>query len=132
VSQTPRCPNPAPVYCKGGQRAGKLHSNLKDVCSQSGAGALPWSIATQEDAREAEEGDSDEDAGERVSKKKRKQENRLKIAELKQTCQRPEVVEVWDVTAPDPRLLVFLKVSTNYLQLPHGQMHTNMGKCMRG
>ena len=45
-----------------------------------------------------------------MSKKKRKLENRLKIAALKQLCPRPEVVEVWDVTAPDPGLLVYLKV----------------------
>ena len=45
-----------------------------------------------------------------MSKKKRKLESRLKIAALKQLCPRPEVVEVWDVTAPDPQLLVYLKV----------------------
>lgn len=27
-----------------------------------------------------------------------------------QSCRMPDVVEVWDVTAQDPRLLVFLKV----------------------
>ncbi len=27
-----------------------------------------------------------------------------------QVCPRPEVVEVWDVTAQDPKLLVYLKV----------------------
>ena len=54
--------------------------------------------------------DSDEEGDGGVSKKKRKMENRLKIAALKQLCPRPEVVEVWDVTAPDPGLLVYLKV----------------------
>lgn len=57
--------------------------------------------------------DSDEEnegEGGRVSKKKRKMLSRLKIAALKQLCPRPEVVEVWDVTAPDPQLLVYLKV----------------------
>lgn len=47
-----------------------------------------------------------------MSKRKRKLESRLKIAELKQSCPRPEVVEVWDVTAQDPRLLVYLKART--------------------
>ncbi len=52
-----------------------------------------------------------EDGGEsKMSKKQRKMLSRLKIAELKQVCQRPDVVEVWDVTAADPELLVFLKV----------------------
>lgn len=36
--------------------------------------------------------------------------SQLKIAELKQICERPDVVEVWDVTSPDPQMLVFLKV----------------------
>ena len=31
-----------------------------------------------------------------------------------QVCPRPEVVEVWDVTSPDPRLLVWLKVTHTY------------------
>lgn len=45
-----------------------------------------------------------------MSKKKRKLLNQMKIGELKQMCEKPEVVEVWDVTAADPRTLVFLKV----------------------
>jgi len=36
--------------------------------------------------------------------------SQLKIAELKQLAERPDVVEVWDVTSPDPQMLVFLKV----------------------
>jgi splicing factor 3B subunit 2 len=31
------------------------------------------------------------------------------VAELKQLVEKPEVVEAWDVTAQDPRLLVHLK-----------------------
>jgi hypothetical protein len=31
------------------------------------------------------------------------------VAELKAVCPKPEVVEVWDVTGPDPPLLVYLK-----------------------
>lgn len=41
----------------------------------------------------------------------------MKIAELKQLCSKPEVVEVWDVTASDPRLLVYLKVCEKTLLL---------------
>ncbi len=60
-------------------------------------------------AKEDEDGDSEgEEAS--MSKKKRKLASRLKIAELKQACERPDVVEVWDVTAMDPKLLVYLKV----------------------
>lgn len=51
------------------------------------------------------------EGGKKMSKKQRKMLSRLKIAELKQLCERPDVVEVWDVTSPDPQLLVFLKAS---------------------
>jgi splicing factor 3B subunit 2 len=51
-----------------------------------------------------------EDGKKELSKRQRKMLSRLKIAELKQLCERPDVVEVWDVTSPDPQLLVFLKV----------------------
>ena len=68
-------------------------------------------VCQQEALAETREADSDDDADAeaRASKKKRKLEARMKIAELKQSCPRPEVVEVWDVTAQDPRLLVYLK-----------------------
>ena len=55
--------------------------------------------------------DSGDDEETKGNKKKKKLEARLKIAELKQACPRPEVVEVWDVTAQDPKLLVYLKVN---------------------
>lgn len=45
-----------------------------------------------------------------LSKKKLRAASRLKVAELKQACARPDVVEIWDVTAADPKLLVHLKV----------------------
>lgn len=55
--------------------------------------------------------DSDEEGlGPRLSRKQRKLRNRLSVAELKQLVQRPDVVEAHDVTAADPRMLVFLKV----------------------
>ena len=34
-----------------------------------------------------------------LSKKKKKMARQMRIAELKQQCSKPEVVEVWDVTA---------------------------------
>lgn len=40
--------------------------------------------------------------------------NRLTVAELKQLVERPDVVEMHDVTAQDPRLLVYLKVYITY------------------
>jgi hypothetical protein len=40
------------------------------------------------------------------------------IAQLKQECPRPEVVEVWDIRARDPKLLVFLKAYRNTVAVP--------------
>jgi len=51
-----------------------------------------------------EEKDEDEDGEKtKLSKRKLKKLNRLSVAELKQLVQRPDVVEMHDVTARDPR-----------------------------
>lgn len=73
-----------------------------------------------------EDGDFKGDIGEftgventkKISKKKRKLLNRMKISDLKQKTIHPEVVEAWDVTAQDPVLLVFLKSVKNSIQVP--------------
>jgi splicing factor 3B subunit 2 len=38
-------------------------------------------------------------------------------------CARPEVVESWDTTAPDPKLLVFLKAHRNTVPVPPHWSH---------
>ena len=53
-----------------------------------------------------------------MSKKARKLASRLTVAELKQLVRRPDVVEVEDVTASDPRLLVYLKSYRNTVPVP--------------
>lgn len=65
---------------------------------------------------------ADKGGKKKLSKKQQKLLNRMKIAELKKHCERPDVVEVWDVTSMDPQLLVFLKVSmllASWKQLSH-------------
>ena len=49
----------------------------------------------------------------KLSKTQYKKLHRLSVAELKQLVERPDVIEVHDVTAADPKLLVLLKVSRN-------------------
>lgn len=69
----------------------------------------------------------------KLSKKKRKEITRPKIAELKQRCDRPEVVEVWDVAAVDPELLVFLKSYRNTVPVPrHWSQKRNYLQGKRG
>lgn len=70
---------------------------------------------------EDEDEDMDEDQKEdkeKLSKRKLKKLTRLSVAELKQLVNRPDVVEMHDVTARDPKLLVQLKAHRNTVQVP--------------
>jgi len=60
----------------------------------------------------------DEDGENKMSKRKLKKLSRLSVAELKQLVTRPDVVEMHDVTARDPRLLVHLKSTRNTVPVP--------------
>nr|XP_027111743.1 splicing factor 3B subunit 2-like [Coffea arabica] len=81
---------------------------------------------TAPDATSNKKVDSDSDGEEQdpqqkekgLSNKKKKLQRRMKIAELKQISSRPDVVEVWDATAADPKLLVFLKSYRNTVPVP--------------
>eukprot|EP00286_Rhodomonas_abbreviata_P028223 CAMPEP_0181313142 /NCGR_PEP_ID=MMETSP1101-20121128/14090_1 /TAXON_ID=46948 /ORGANISM="Rhodomonas abbreviata, Strain Caron Lab Isolate" /LENGTH=598 /DNA_ID=CAMNT_0023420075 /DNA_START=275 /DNA_END=2068 /DNA_ORIENTATION=+ len=67
---------------------------------------------------EDEDSDDEKEKEKALSRKKYKALHRLSIAELKQLVKRPDVVEVWDVTASDPRLLVYLKSYRNTVPVP--------------
>ncbi|KAL4562407.1 hypothetical protein LXL04_034610 [Taraxacum kok-saghyz] len=69
------------------------------------------------DSEEEEQDTQPKDRG-GVSNKKKKLQRRMKIAELKQISTRPDVVEVWDATSADPKLLVFLKSYRNTVPVP--------------
>uniref|UniRef100_A0A8C1XA12 Splicing factor 3b, subunit 2 n=1 Tax=Cyprinus carpio TaxID=7962 RepID=A0A8C1XA12_CYPCA len=65
--------------------------------------------------------DSDEEMKKdmpKLSKKKLRRMNRLTVAELKQLVARPDVVEMHDVTAQEPKLLVHLKATRNTVPVP--------------
>lgn len=65
--------------------------------------------------------DSDDEAKPdvpKLSKKKLRRMNRLTVAELKQLVARPDVVEMHDVTAQEPKLLVHLKATRNTVPVP--------------
>lgn len=69
----------------------------------------------EEDEKEKAEADAD---GPKMSKKKMKKLTRLSVAALKQLVNRPDVVEMHDVTARDPKLLVHLKATRNTVPVP--------------
>jgi hypothetical protein len=54
----------------------------------------------------------------REIKRERNELTSQMIAQLKQDCARPEVVEVWDIRARDPNLLVYLKSYRNAVPVP--------------
>ncbi|CAM2725455.1 unnamed protein product [Rotaria socialis] len=62
--------------------------------------------------------DDDEEENKKKSKKQQKRETRLTVAQLKQLVIRPDVVEMFDVTAKDPKLLVHLKATRNTVPVP--------------
>ncbi|KAH7160600.1 hypothetical protein EDB81DRAFT_643949 [Dactylonectria macrodidyma] len=100
----------------------------KDIFTKFGA-----SLQDDEVAKEANAGnqgtvffgdddeipDEDDESGPpKLSKKKRKQLNKLSIAELKALVKIPEVVEWQDTSASDPRLLVQIKAQRNVVPVP--------------
>ncbi|KAH9505181.1 Splicing factor 3B subunit 2 [Bulinus truncatus] len=70
------------------------------------------------DDEDEEEITKTEEDGPKISKKKLKKLTRLTVAQLKQLVSRPDVVEMHDVTARDPRLLVHLKAARNSVPVP--------------
>ncbi|KAJ5343362.1 uncharacterized protein N7506_003186 [Penicillium brevicompactum] len=62
--------------------------------------------------------DEDQEAEPKISKKKRKEMNKLSVAELKAMVRKPEIVEWTDTSAPDPRLLIHIKAHRNVVPVP--------------
>lgn len=79
-------------------------------------------VLTSPEERAALEQKPEEEV-ESLSKKKRRAMSRMSIAELKQVVAKPETVESHDVTAADPRTLVFLKSYRNAVPVPRHWSH---------
>ncbi|KAJ0423808.1 hypothetical protein BJY00DRAFT_309634 [Aspergillus carlsbadensis] len=62
--------------------------------------------------------EEEEDKIQTLSKRKRKELNKLSVAELKAMVRKPELVEWTDTSAPDPRLLVHIKAHRNVVPVP--------------
>ncbi|GAD99463.1 PSP family protein [Paecilomyces variotii No. 5] len=62
--------------------------------------------------------DEEENQAPKLSKRKRKELNKLSVAELKAMVRKPEIVEWTDTSAPDPRLLVHIKAYRNVVPVP--------------
>ncbi|KAL1461137.1 hypothetical protein WDU94_013067 [Cyamophila willieti] len=84
---------------------------------EEGLKKVPKAVDDDEDA-ELMTSKSDGDPKDKMSKRKLKKLTRLSVAELKQLVHRPDVVEMHDVTARDPKLLVQLKAYRNTVPVP--------------
>jgi splicing factor 3B subunit 2 len=62
--------------------------------------------------------DEEQESEPKISKKKRKEMNKLSVAELKAMVRKPEIVEWTDTSAPDPRLLIHIKAHRNVVPVP--------------
>lgn len=71
-----------------------------------------------DEANQQQQQSTGENGAPRLSKRKLKRLTRLSVAELKQLVGRPDVVEMHDVTARDPKLLVQLKAHRNTVPVP--------------
>ena len=80
---------------------------VSDLVAKAALESKRLAAQRQEESDEEEEGDKEQP---KISKKKLRRMNRLSVAQLKQLVERPDVVEMHDVTAPDPKLLIHLKV----------------------
>ncbi|KAG2174197.1 hypothetical protein INT43_004218, partial [Umbelopsis isabellina] len=82
--------------------------------------AVEETVEGEANTKDENDNAGDEEDGEDgpLSKKKMKQINRLSVAELKQLVDKPDVVEWWDISATDPKLLVHLKAYRNTVPVP--------------
>ncbi|EPE27089.1 hypothetical protein GLAREA_03003 [Glarea lozoyensis ATCC 20868] len=62
--------------------------------------------------------EEDTEREQKLSKKKRKERDKLSVAELKALVQKPELVDWTDTSASDPRLLVHIKSYRNVVPVP--------------
>lgn len=62
--------------------------------------------------------DEEQESEPKISKKKRKELNKLSVAELKAMVRKPEIVEWTDTSASDPRLLIHIKAHRNVVPVP--------------
>ncbi|KAL1601437.1 hypothetical protein SLS60_006350 [Paraconiothyrium brasiliense] len=63
--------------------------------------------------------DEDDDSAKKISKKQRKQMNKMSVAQLKASVAKPELVEWTDPTSSDPRLLIAIKGYKNVVPVPN-------------
>ncbi|PIA65099.1 hypothetical protein AQUCO_00100526v1 [Aquilegia coerulea] len=96
--------------------SGNSAAGLEDDAKKGEAAPAKKKVDSDDSDEEGQDMQKQADNG--VSNRKKKFQRRMNIAELKQICSKPDVVEVWDATAADPKLLVYLKSYRNSVPVP--------------
>ncbi|KAI0564638.1 Phosphoserine phosphatase [Gracilaria domingensis] len=108
---------PAQPIPSNDDHANASNSKQQAVEANGKADTAETAQAQQTDEKRAQR-DEDATQPQALSRKKQKELRRYQISVLKSVTHRPEVVDSWDVTAPDPFLLVHLKTWPNSVQVP--------------
>ncbi|KAG8146702.1 putative Splicing factor 3B subunit 2 protein [Naja naja] len=129
VTEEPEIYDPNFIFFKRIFEAFKLTDDVKkdkekepEKTDKLAASALPKKKGFEEERKDSDDSSDDEQEKKpeapKLSKKKLRRMNRFTVAELKQLVARPDVVEMHDVTAQDPKLLVHLKATRNSVPVP--------------
>ncbi|XP_056677074.1 splicing factor 3B subunit 2-like [Monodelphis domestica] len=126
VTEEPEPYEPNFIFFKRIFQAFKLTYNVKKEKEPEKLDKLENSTAPKkgfEDEHKDNDDDSDDEQEKKPeapkrSKKNLRRMNRFTVDELKQLVARPDVVEMHDVTAQDPKLLVHLKATRNSVPVP--------------
>ncbi|XP_034954622.1 splicing factor 3B subunit 2 [Zootoca vivipara] len=129
VTEEPEIYDPNFIFFKRIFEAFKLTDDVKkdkekepEKADKVASSALPKKKGFEEERKDSDDSSDDEQEKKpevpKLSKKKLRRMNRFTVAELKQLVARPDVVEMHDVTAQDPKLLVHLKATRNSVPVP--------------
>ncbi|MCJ8731291.1 hypothetical protein PDJAM_G00198000 [Pangasius djambal] len=124
VTEEPEIYDPNYIFFKRIFEAFKLTDDVKKEKEKEPEKTEKQEITSYKKKFLEEKKDSDDSDEEtkpdvpKLSKKKLRRMNRLTVAELKQLVARPDVVEMHDVTAQEPKLLVHLKATRNTVPVP--------------
>lgn len=130
VTEEPEIYEPNFIFFKRIFEAFKLTDDVKkekekepEKLDKMESSAVPKKKGFEEEHKDSDDDSSDDEQEKKpeapkLSKKKLRRMNRFTVAELKQLVARPDVVEMHDVTAQDPKLLVHLKATRNSVPVP--------------
>jgi splicing factor 3B subunit 2 len=122
ADDAPKPAAPAPSFDIDVSDDDPLFSQFKDVVVkfQEQAPEEPAAEASKPEIYYDQDDDIPDEEQEKggMTRKQRKMQSRLSIAELKALVRKPEIVEWTDTSAPDPRLLLAIKAHRNVVPVP--------------